>query len=118
MDLPTILLIKDVPLDLTLSQIMEAHARRASFVSLVTQITTVRMDTTRHLDKQLVPLQFIHRSPVLPKLDSPAVPQIRFVIMACVRHVQTATLLSALQLPHKALFVILQIHGIILHDQV
>ena len=118
MDSPTILLIKDVPLDLTLSQIMEVNARRANFVPPVTQITTVRMDTTRHLDKQLVTLPCILRYLVLLKHLSPVVLQIPFVIMTNARHVLIATLLSDLQLPHKALFVILQIHGIILHDQV
>ena len=39
--------VKDVWPDLTPSQIMEVNARRASFVSLVTQITIARTDITR-----------------------------------------------------------------------
>ena len=97
MDSPTILLIKDVPLDLTLSQIMEVNARQANFVSLVTQITNARTDITHGAISHHAIRRQRLKFQVLVKDGYNLVPQTPFVIMINVLNARIVTLLLDLQ---------------------
>ena len=77
---------------------MEVNARRASFVSLVTQITIVRTDITHGAMSHHAIRRKCHKFQVLVKDGYNLVQQTPFVIMISVLNARIVTLLLDLQL--------------------